>query len=61
MSVFAPVPASRIRASLSAAMSAMYRNEVPAYDTLVDMVAEINAATLASDADLRDRRIRRQF
>lgn len=54
MSAFAPVPASRIRASFSAAMSAMYRNEVPAYGTLVDMVAEINAATLAADADLRD-------
>lgn len=38
-----------IRADFSAAMSEMYRDEVPAYCTLVDIVTDINAATLASD------------
>lgn len=38
-----------IRSRFSAAMSAMYRTEVPAYGTLMDLVAQVNAATLASD------------
>jgi uncharacterized glyoxalase superfamily metalloenzyme YdcJ len=44
-----------IRARFSAAMSAMYREEVPAYGALLDLVAEVNAETLAERADLRER------
>ena len=40
------VSADEIRHSFAKAMSAMFRDEVPAYGTLVDMVAEINATTL---------------
>jgi uncharacterized glyoxalase superfamily metalloenzyme YdcJ len=43
----------QIRAHFSAALSAMYRAEVPAYGTLLDLVAEVNHETLAKDADLR--------
>lgn len=46
-------PAARIRAQFSAAMSAMYRKEVPAYGTLIDLVATINAKTLASAPALK--------
>jgi uncharacterized glyoxalase superfamily metalloenzyme YdcJ len=35
-----------IRAAFSAAMSAMYRDEVPAYGTLMALVADVNEATL---------------
>ena len=49
------VPADDIRRAFSAAMSAMYRNEVPAYGTLMALVAEVNAETLAADPDLRAR------
>lgn len=42
----------QIRARFSAAMSAMYRDEVPAYGTLMTLVAEVNAATLAADPAL---------
>lgn len=43
---------SDIRAAFSAAMSAMYRDEVPAYGTLIDLVAEVNAEVLAADPGL---------
>ncbi|MBE1207645.1 2-oxoadipate dioxygenase/decarboxylase HglS [Aminobacter carboxidus] len=42
-----------IRAAFSAAMSAMYRDEVPAYGTLMALVADVNEATLASQPKLR--------
>lgn len=38
-----------LRSRFAAAMSAMYRAEVPAYGTLVDLVADVNAAALAAD------------
>ena len=44
-----------IRSTFSAAMSAMYRTEVPAYGTLMDIVAKVNAATLAADPALKQR------
>lgn len=37
-----------IRGQFAAAMSAMYQQEVPAYGTLLDIVATINAEVLAS-------------
>lgn len=43
------LPADAIRARFSAAMSAMYRAEVPAYGTLMDLVAQVNARALAAD------------
>src|SRR4051794_9600292 len=45
----------QIRAAFSAAMSDMYRKEVPAYGTLMELVAEVNAETLAGDPLLHDR------
>ncbi|WP_037066588.1 2-oxoadipate dioxygenase/decarboxylase HglS [Allorhizobium undicola] len=51
----AKVSASEIRAAFSGAMSAMYRNEVPAYGTLMDLVAEVNEETLAAQPDLKAR------
>jgi uncharacterized glyoxalase superfamily metalloenzyme YdcJ len=48
------VDASEIRAAFSAAMSAMYRTEVPAYGTLMELVAEVNGKVLAADPALRD-------
>ncbi|PLP55571.1 DUF1338 domain-containing protein [Mesorhizobium loti] len=52
-----PVPhvmsSDAIREAFSAAMSAMYRNEVPAYGTLMELVADINAATLEQQPGLR--------
>lgn len=42
-----------IRAAFSAAMSAMYREEVPAYGTLMELVAEVNAAALDARPALR--------
>ncbi|OWV83284.1 VOC family protein [Rhizobium sp. R693] len=44
-----------IRSAFSAAMSAMYRTEVPAYGTLMDIVATVNAETLAADPTLKRR------
>jgi len=41
-----------IRARFSSAMSAMYRSEVPAYGTLLSLVAEVNAEVLDRDAVL---------
>jgi uncharacterized glyoxalase superfamily metalloenzyme YdcJ len=49
------VSSSHIRAAFSAAMSAMYRDEVPAYGTLMDLVARVNDETLAAAPDLRER------
>ena len=47
------VPAHEIRASFTTAMSEMYRAEVPAYGTLVDLVEEINEETLQRDTGLK--------
>lgn len=44
-----------IRIAFSAAMSAMYRTEVPAYGTLMELVGRVNAETLAADPDLQAR------
>ncbi|MDS7594523.1 2-oxoadipate dioxygenase/decarboxylase HglS [Agrobacterium tumefaciens] len=49
------VTSDEIRHRFSAAMSAMYRDEVPAYGTLMSLVARVNAATLAADPQLKDR------
>ena len=40
-----------IRARFSRAMSRMYRDEVPAYGSLLDLVADVNDATLAGDPE----------
>ncbi|WP_085905722.1 VOC family protein [Kiloniella majae] len=45
---------NEIRAQFSQAMSAMYKEEVPAYGELMDLVADVNAASLEQDKDLRD-------
>lgn len=44
-----------IRAAFSSAMSEMYRTEVPAYGTLMQLVAKVNDETLAADPALKDR------
>lgn len=44
-----------IRAAFSAAMSDMYRREVPAYGTLMALVAEVNQATLTAQPALLER------
>lgn len=49
------VSSCTIRSAFSAAMSAMYRTEVRAYGTLMDIVATVNAATLATDPLLKHR------
>lgn len=49
------LPADTIRARFSAAMSAMYRDEVPAYGLLMDLVAEVNAQAFCADPHLHDR------
>ncbi|GBQ89028.1 hypothetical protein AA13595_2540 [Gluconacetobacter johannae DSM 13595] len=41
-----------IRLAFSRAMSAMYRNEVPQYGTLLDLVRDVNAAVLDDDPAL---------
>lgn len=46
------VATSDLRARFSAAMSRMYREEVPAYGALLELVADINAATLDADPAL---------
>jgi uncharacterized glyoxalase superfamily metalloenzyme YdcJ len=43
------VSPSQIRAAFSAAMSEMYRKEVPAYGTLVEIVEQVNAGVLDRD------------
>lgn len=42
----------QIRAWFSRAMSDMYKSEVPLYDTLLDLVAQVNAKTLAEQPEL---------
>lgn len=49
------VPSDDIRAAFSAAMSAMYREEVPAYGTLISLVEKVNEETFAADPELRRR------
>lgn len=47
--------ADDIRAAFSAAMSDMYRKEVPAYGALMALVAEVNHSTLETQPALRER------
>lgn len=47
------VSADDIRSRFAAAMSEMYRQEVPQYGTLVDLVADVNAQALRTDPSLR--------
>ena len=51
----AKVSPDDIRARFSSAMSAMYRDEVPAYGTLMELVARVNDETLADEPDLKAR------
>lgn len=46
------VTPDEIRTRFSSAMSGMYRQEVPQYGTLLDLVAEVNAAALAREPSL---------
>ena len=47
------VSSDTIRSQFSAAMSDMYRQEVPAYGTLLQIVEKVNAETLAGDSTLK--------
>lgn len=49
------VAADDIRSQFSAAMSSMYRDEVPAYGTLMALVGRVNNATLDADPQLKER------
>ncbi|KAA0570933.1 VOC family protein [Azospirillum sp. B21] len=49
------ISADAIRTLFSNAMSEMYRTEVPAYQTLVELVREVNEAVLAADPAERHR------
>jgi len=49
------VARDEIRSAFSTVMFAMYRDEVPAYDTLTTLVAYVNDETLAADATLNER------
>lgn len=49
------VSTSDIRSAFSAAMSAMYREEVPAYGTLMELVGRVNDETLAAQPTLKER------
>lgn len=49
------VSADDIRSAFSAAMSEMYRKEVPAYGELMSLVAGVNRAMLEQDPQLRSR------
>lgn len=55
MSTSHPVSSCDIRSAFSRAMSAMYRTEVPAYGTLMELVAKVNADALAADPALKAR------
>ena len=44
-----------IRSQFTEAMSQMYREEVPQYGTLIELVADVNAEVLASNPDLNAR------
>jgi uncharacterized glyoxalase superfamily metalloenzyme YdcJ len=48
------VSSDDIRTMFSRAMSDMYRAEVPQYGTLMELVADVNASTLAADPELRE-------
>lgn len=52
MTTLSHIPSDEIRSRFSHAMSAMYRQEVPQYGTLLDLVAEINETTLRSNPEL---------
>lgn len=52
------VSSDAIRTRFSRAMSAMYRQEVPQYGSLVELVAEVNAQTLQADPALRSQMAR---
>ena len=45
------VSSDQIRSWFSAAMSGMYREEVPAYGTLLDLVKEVNEGYLDAHAE----------
>lgn len=47
-----PEPQDDIRSEFAAAISKMYRAEVPAYGTLIELVEDINAEVLARDETL---------
>lgn len=49
------VPSDEIRARFSSAMSEMYRDEVPQYGTLIELVADINQRTLQAEPALLSR------
>ncbi|MBM7046200.1 VOC family protein [Rhizobium lusitanum] len=49
------VTSSDIRSAFSTAMSAMYRAEVPAYGTLMDLVARVNDEALSANKALAER------
>lgn len=49
------IPSDDIRAHFSNAMSLMYRKEVPAYGTLLELVADANKRVLDSDPDLKNK------
>ncbi|MCX8281785.1 VOC family protein [Phyllobacterium sp. 0TCS1.6C] len=49
------ISADAIRGAFSSAMSAMYRSEVPAYGTLLSLVAEVNSRTLDTQPGLKQR------
>ncbi|KAB0265133.1 VOC family protein [Microvirga brassicacearum] len=49
------VSSDDVRTMFSRAMSDMYRAEVPQYGTLMELVADVNASTLAADPQLRER------
>ncbi len=48
------VSESEIRTAFSRAMSSMYRNEVPAYGTLMELVAKVNEETLAEHPEIKE-------
>lgn len=48
-------PADEIRSRFSRAMSEMYKNEVPLYGTLLDLVADTNRRVLEEQPELRQR------
>lgn len=55
MSISPHLPPDEIRHLFAQAMSRMYRDEVPLYGTLMELVSEVNAATLARDPSLAAR------
>lgn len=55
MNALSFVTADDIRSRFSRAMSEMYRDEVPQYGTLLDLVSDVNSACLQADPALRER------